>query len=44
MSRSRVWPERASPALGEHLYEVLTEHLGYDADKVAELAAAEAFD
>lgn len=44
MSRSRVWPERAAPALGEHLYEVLTEHLGYDADKVAELAAAEAFD
>ncbi len=44
MSRSRVWPERAAPALGEHLYEVLTEHLGYDADKVAEFAAAEAFD
>ncbi len=44
MSRSRVWPERAAPALGEHLYEVLTSHLGYDADKVAELAAAEAFD
>ena len=44
MSRSRVWPEVAAPALGEHLYEVLTEHLGYDADRVAELAAAEAFD
>ncbi len=44
MSRSRVWPDVAAPALGEHLYEVLTEHLGYDADRVAELAAAEAFD
>lgn len=44
MPRSRVWPERAAPALGEHLYDALTEHLGYDADKVAELAAAEAFD
>ena len=44
MSRSRVWPEVASPALGEHLYEVLTEHLGYDGDRIAELAAAEAFD
>ena len=44
MSRSRVWPEVAAPALGEHLYEVLTEHLGYDADRVADLAAAEAFD
>ncbi len=44
MSRSRVWPEAAGPALGEHLYEVLTDHLGYDADQIAELAAAEAFD
>ncbi len=44
ISRSRVWPERAAPALGEHLYDVLTGHLGYDADKVAELAAAETFD
>lgn len=44
MSRSRVWPERAAPALGEHLYEVLTAHLGYDGDRIAELAAAEAFD
>ncbi len=44
MSRSRVWPETAGPALGEHLYEVLTDHLGYNADQIAELAAAEAFD
>ena len=44
MSRSRVWPERAAPALGEHLYEVLTTHLGYEGDRIAELAAAEAFD
>ncbi len=44
MSRSRVWPERAAPALGEHLYEVLADRLGYDPDRIAELAAAEAFD
>lgn len=44
MSRSRVWPDRAAPALGEHLYEVLADHLGYDGDRIADLAAAEAFD
>lgn len=44
MSRSRVWPDVAAPALGEHLYSVLSTHLGYDPDRIAALAAAEAFD
>jgi hypothetical protein len=30
--------------LGEHLFETLTDQLGYNADQIAELAAAEAFD
>ena len=29
------------PLLGEHTYEILTDVLGYDADRIAELAAAE---
>jgi benzylsuccinate CoA-transferase BbsF subunit len=41
---SRTPPAVAGPApcLGEHTFEVLTEVLGYDADRIAELAAAEA--
>jgi benzylsuccinate CoA-transferase BbsF subunit len=31
------------PAYGQHTYEVLTELLGYDAERVADAAAAEAF-
>ena len=44
MSRTPIGPRRAAPMLGEHLFETLTDHLGYDADQIAELAAAEAFD
>ncbi len=32
-------PRTAAPLLGEHTFEVLTEHLGYDVDEVAEIAA-----
>ena len=41
MSRTppAVW--RGGPCLGEDNYEVLTEYLGYDADRIADLAAAE---
>ncbi len=41
MSRTppAVW--RGGPCLGEDNYEVLTEFLGYDADRIADLAAAE---
>ncbi|MDA3038312.1 MAG: formyl-CoA transferase, partial [Actinomycetota bacterium] len=35
-------PRRHAPHLGEHTFEVLTEILGYDGDRVADLAAAEA--
>ncbi len=43
MSRSVVEPRWAAPTLGEHTHEVLTEHLGYDPDQVADLAAQDAF-
>ncbi len=32
-------PRTASPALGQHTFEVLTELLGFDTDEVAEIAA-----
>lgn len=35
-------PTHAGATIGEHTFEVLTEILGYDADRVADLAAAEA--
>jgi crotonobetainyl-CoA:carnitine CoA-transferase CaiB-like acyl-CoA transferase len=41
MSRTPAQVTGAGPTLGQHTYEVLTELLGYDADRVAELAAAE---
>jgi formyl-CoA transferase len=31
----------AAPSLGQHTFEVLTDILGYDGDRIAELAAAE---
>lgn len=34
------WP---GPTFGQHTYEILSEVLGYDADQIAEVAAAEAF-
>lgn len=34
--------QRRAPFLGEHTFEVLSEMLGYDADRIADLAAAEA--
>ena len=44
LSRTPLHPERGGPLLGEHTFEVLSEHLGYDADRIADLAAAEIFD
>lgn len=41
-SRSAAGPEQLAPGLGEHAWEVLNGLLGYDADRIAELAAAEA--
>ena len=41
LSRTPGGPERAGPTMGEHTWEVLSDLLGYDADRVADLAAAE---
>lgn len=41
MSRTPAIVWRGGPCLGEDNYQVLTEYLGYDSDRVAELAAAE---
>ncbi|MFV0258388.1 MAG: CoA transferase [Acidimicrobiales bacterium] len=40
MSRSDGTPRRAGPTWGEHNYEILSEVLGYDGDRIAELAIA----
>ncbi len=44
LSRADGTPRRAGPQWGEHTYEVLTEVLGYDGDRIAELAVAEALE
>ncbi|MDH3678334.1 MAG: CoA transferase [Acidimicrobiia bacterium] len=41
LSRTPSRVEARAPFLGEHTWEALTEILGYDEDRVAELAAAE---
>ena len=40
LSRTPGAPERAGPTFGEHNFEVLSELLGYDGERIAELAAA----
>lgn len=44
LSRTPLGPGRGAPTLGEHTFEILSEQLGYDADRIADLAAAEIFD
>jgi crotonobetainyl-CoA:carnitine CoA-transferase CaiB-like acyl-CoA transferase len=41
LTRTPGAPARSAPMLGEHNYEILHDLLGYDADRIAELAAAE---
>jgi crotonobetainyl-CoA:carnitine CoA-transferase CaiB-like acyl-CoA transferase len=41
ISGGRVEPLAAAPTLGEHVFDVLNGILGYDADRIADLAAAE---
>jgi benzylsuccinate CoA-transferase BbsF subunit len=41
LSRTPGRPRAHAPSLGEHNFEVLSDLLGYDADRIAELAAAE---
>ncbi|MGD9750693.1 MAG: CaiB/BaiF CoA transferase family protein [Acidimicrobiia bacterium] len=40
-SRTPARVDRSSPLLGEHTFDILTETLGYDGDRIAELAVAE---
>jgi crotonobetainyl-CoA:carnitine CoA-transferase CaiB-like acyl-CoA transferase len=40
MSRSDGTPRRSGPMWGEHNYEILSDLLGYDGDKIAELVIA----
>ena len=41
MSRTPAVVTRGGPTFGEHTFDVLTETLGYDSDRIAELAIAE---
>lgn len=41
LSRTPVTAYRAAPTMGQHGYEILSEILGYDADRIADLAAAQ---
>ncbi|MEO8695953.1 MAG: CoA transferase [Acidimicrobiales bacterium] len=40
LSRTKAGPFRPAPMLGEHTYEVLSELLGYDDDRIADIAAS----
>ncbi len=41
MSRTPAVVQYAGPCYGEHTFEILTDVLGYDGDRIAELAVAE---
>jgi benzylsuccinate CoA-transferase BbsF subunit len=41
LSRTPAGVDRRAPLLGEHTFDVLSEILGYDVDRIADLAAAE---
>jgi len=41
MSRTPAVIENGPPTIGEHTFEILTDVLGYDGDRIADLAAAE---
>tara|TARA_B100000579_G_scaffold33937_1_gene23753 strand:+ start:35 stop:820 length:786 start_codon:yes stop_codon:yes gene_type:complete len=41
LSRTPAEVTHAGPVFGEHTFEVLTDNLGYDSDRIAELAVAE---
>jgi len=44
LSRSDFGPRWAGPTFGQHTFDVLTDFLGYNADKIADLAAAGCLD
>ncbi len=41
LSRTPAQVSHGGPTLGEHTFDILTEVLGYDSDRIAELAVAE---
>jgi benzylsuccinate CoA-transferase BbsF subunit len=41
LSRTPAKVTHGAPTFGEHTFDVLTELLGYDGDRIADLAAAE---
>ena len=41
MSRTPAVITHGGPTFGEHSFEILTDVLGYDTDRIAELAGAE---
>lgn len=43
-SRVPAGVDRSSPLLGEHTFDILTGTLGYDGDRIADLAVAEALE
>ena len=43
-TRSRGSYDWAGPTYGQHTFDVLTDILGYDGDRIAELAIAEALE
>ena len=44
LSRTPAVVTHGGPTYGEHTFEVLSEVLGYDVDRIADLAAAELFE
>jgi crotonobetainyl-CoA:carnitine CoA-transferase CaiB-like acyl-CoA transferase len=40
LSRSQFGPRWAGPTMGQHTFEILTDVLGYDGDRIADIAAA----
>jgi crotonobetainyl-CoA:carnitine CoA-transferase CaiB-like acyl-CoA transferase len=40
LSRSDYGPQWAGPTMGQHTFDILTDFLGYDGDKIADLAVA----
>jgi benzylsuccinate CoA-transferase BbsF subunit len=41
LSRTPVGPAAAGPTLGQHAWDILSDILGYDDDRIGDLAAAE---
>ncbi len=44
LSETPIGPTKSAPTLGEHTFDVLADLLGYDVDRIADLAVAEVFE